>query len=314
MTRQCYYEILGIKRSALDHEIKKAYRKLALQWHPDKNPHNKSEAETKFKQISEAYEVLIDNEKRKIYDRYGLDGVKKGASPSSGGGSYRRHQQGGGPYGGHHRRGSFNNDDFDDLFNHFDFHFRSPFDVFREFFGSSTTTDPLFNNEDFDANFRAGFQPIDPFESFFNVGGLFGSHGPSLHIMHGIPFPMMAPPPPPLHPFQSFFHPPPPPPSSSTPSYVNRLSSGGAGMHRTATEPASISPKNPSGYFSTTSFTSNGPGKTAAVRKTSTSTKFVDGKKQVTRRTVEDGSEVVELLEDGKLISRTVNGAAVEAK
>uniref|UniRef100_A0A915LBC0 Uncharacterized protein n=1 Tax=Romanomermis culicivorax TaxID=13658 RepID=A0A915LBC0_ROMCU len=138
--------------------------------------------------------------------------------------------------------------------------------------------------------------------------------------MHGFPFPMMAPPPPLSGGgFPSLFHPPPPPTSAS--SYVNRLSPG-VGMHRTATEPAAMSSRIPStattkktpGYFSTTSFTSNGVGKTAAVRKTSTSTKFVDGKQHTTRRTVEDGSEIIELLEDGKLISRTVNGTAVEAK
>ena len=56
-----YYEILGIKRDATENEIKKAYRKLALKWHPDKNQDNKSEAELKFKEISEAYNVLSES-------------------------------------------------------------------------------------------------------------------------------------------------------------------------------------------------------------------------------------------------------------
>jgi len=93
MTQVTYYEVLGIKRTAGEVEIKKAYvfmdwsrrygawlifincislcfryRKLALQWHPDKNPHNKTEAEAKFKQISEAYEVLIDSELSLCYN------------------------------------------------------------------------------------------------------------------------------------------------------------------------------------------------------------------------------------------------------
>lgn len=61
MTAKCYYEVLEIKKSSSETEIKKAYRKLALKWHPDKNPNNQKEAEIKFKEISEAYEVLSDS-------------------------------------------------------------------------------------------------------------------------------------------------------------------------------------------------------------------------------------------------------------
>ena len=66
-----YYEILGVSKSASDDELKKAYRKLAKQWHPDANPDNKEEAEKKFKEIGEAYEVLSNPEKRKMYDQFG---------------------------------------------------------------------------------------------------------------------------------------------------------------------------------------------------------------------------------------------------
>jgi molecular chaperone DnaJ len=69
-----YYEVLGITRTASDQEIKSAYRKLAMQYHPDRNPGN-SEAEERFKEASEAYSVLIDGEKRSRYDRFGHQGV-----------------------------------------------------------------------------------------------------------------------------------------------------------------------------------------------------------------------------------------------
>ncbi len=69
-----YYEVLGVARTASAEEIKKAYRKLAMKWHPDKNQGDKrAAAETKFKEINEAYEVLSDPEKRKKYDRFGKD-------------------------------------------------------------------------------------------------------------------------------------------------------------------------------------------------------------------------------------------------
>ncbi len=74
-----YYEILGISKNASEEDIKKAYRKLAVKYHPDKNPGNK-EAEEKFKEINEAYEVLSDKEKRARYDRFGHAGVGSSAS------------------------------------------------------------------------------------------------------------------------------------------------------------------------------------------------------------------------------------------
>lgn len=76
-----YYKILGIEKTATDDEIKKAYRKLALKYHPDKN--KSPEAEGRFKEIAEAYEVLSDKKKRQLFDQYGADGLKDGM-PGSG--------------------------------------------------------------------------------------------------------------------------------------------------------------------------------------------------------------------------------------
>ena len=89
-TNTDYYETLGVNKNSTPDEIKKSYRKLAMQYHPDRNPDNK-EAETKFKEINEAYEVLKDEQKRAAYDRYGhqaftggMGGAGAGANPFNG--------------------------------------------------------------------------------------------------------------------------------------------------------------------------------------------------------------------------------------
>lgn len=104
MATKDFYQLLGVSRSATADEIKKAYRKLAMQYHPDKNPGNKK-AEEKFKEISEAYEVLSDTDKRKNYDQFGAAGVNgnpfgAGGNPFGGGFGGRQQRTGGFSAGG----------------------------------------------------------------------------------------------------------------------------------------------------------------------------------------------------------------------
>lgn len=79
-----YYEVLGVEKTATDEELKKAYRKLAKKYHPDANPDNKEEAEAKFKELNEAYEVLSDKQKRSMYDQFGHSGPNGYANDFSG--------------------------------------------------------------------------------------------------------------------------------------------------------------------------------------------------------------------------------------
>src|SRR5690554_4549609 len=74
-TRRDYYEILGVSRDVSAEEIKRAYRRLAMKYHPDRNPGD-AEAEARFKECAEAYEVLADAERRSMYDRYGHEGLR----------------------------------------------------------------------------------------------------------------------------------------------------------------------------------------------------------------------------------------------
>jgi curved DNA-binding protein CbpA len=171
-TQADYYEILMVERTATQEEIKKSYRKLALKWHPDKNLDNKEEAEAKFKTISEAYEILSDPEKRAVYDRHGIEGLRGGA-------------------GSRGNRSS-------------DFHFTDPFEIFRDFFrdfdsmrgfGSADSSrrsssshsgpspfgdasdDDVFGSPFFGGFGRNSFSPFSN-SNFFGSGfGGFGGHG-----------------------------------------------------------------------------------------------------------------------------------------
>ncbi len=121
-TKRDYYDVLGVKRNATDKEIRQAYRRLARKYHPDLNP-NDAQAEERFKEISAAYEVLSDKEKRSKYDRYGADWARveqaeaARAAAGAGGGFYTR---------------TYDASDFEDLFGHTGGGFGSVFeDLFR---------------------------------------------------------------------------------------------------------------------------------------------------------------------------------------
>ncbi|XP_023641601.1 dnaJ homolog subfamily B member 13 isoform X2 [Capsella rubella] len=113
-----YYKVLQVDRNAKDDDLKKAYRKLAMKWHPDKNPNNKKDAEAKFKQISEAYDVLSDPQKRAIYDQYGEEGLTSQVPPPGAGG-FSGASDGGASF-------RFNGRSADDIFSEF-FGFTRPF-------------------------------------------------------------------------------------------------------------------------------------------------------------------------------------------
>src|SRR6201999_2809456 len=84
-TKRCYYETLEVERTADDGKLKAAFRKLAMKWHPDKNPGDAT-SEVRFKEINEAYEILKDGDKRAAYDRFGHAAFEHGAGAGPGGG------------------------------------------------------------------------------------------------------------------------------------------------------------------------------------------------------------------------------------
>lgn len=123
-----YYDILGVNKTASGEDIKKAYRKQALEWHPDRHKDNKEAAEKRFKEINEAYQILSDTNKRQAYDQYGSSAFEPGGAASRGNPFAGSNPFGGGPFtytystsGG---QNPFGNADFGD-----------PFDIFEQFFG-----------------------------------------------------------------------------------------------------------------------------------------------------------------------------------
>ncbi|KAL9915106.1 dnaJ heat shock protein family (Hsp40) member B6 mrj isoform 1-T3 [Glossina fuscipes fuscipes] len=346
-----YYKVLEITRSASENEIKKAYRKLALKWHPDKNPDNLDEANRRFRELSEAYEVLSDDGKRKIYDRRstlhkssytGSNGTSTkyssstypnaGSSDAYANYRYRTSSGGGGGGGIGRDYGSYSpssygygsakrgnryqtftfrslfestpfhklfekkrliydqygkeglmgdrghsstrhhghEDDFD-LMGGFPFVFRSPEEVFREFFGTSPFAS-LFN---------------DPMIYSVNSGGrsnMSGARGSSRnhqhHQQHGINTKFNSP--------------------MVNYSMMDFLMPGNNGFSSFATFSSSVS----------NGSSGRSGGVNGAVKRTSTSTTFVNGKKLMTKRVFENGKETVLSYENDVLKSKTVNGVA----
>ncbi|XP_049858950.1 dnaJ homolog subfamily B member 6-like isoform X1 [Schistocerca gregaria] len=261
-----YYRILEVSKTASTADIKKAYRKLALKWHPDKNPNNMEEATKRFKEISEAYEVLSDESKRRVYDQRQKASARSPRSFNIGGffeTPFRRffekkrrvYDQYGKEGLGQGGRSRGRHDDFFDPNFAFPFTFRDPEDVFREFFGSS------------------------PFQDVF--GGM--DHGPRRGNRNGGNNSITS----------SFFSP-------------FGLQLGGFQIDDF------FGMDGNSGFTSFTSLSSSnmggGAGSGAAVKRTSTSTRFINGKKITTKKIVENGRETVMVYENDTLTSKTVNG------
>jgi len=144
-----YYKTLGISKSATPDEIRKAYRKLALKYHPDKN--KSASAAERFKEIAEAYEVLSDKKKRDVYDSYGEEGLKG----NIGGG----HSGGGGPGGQYFFHGD-------------------PGATFAQFFGTNNPFSDFYMDEDMDAD-HDGFPGVGGM--LFGRGNAFRSHSFNIH-------------------------------------------------------------------------------------------------------------------------------------
>eukprot|EP00051_Salpingoeca_urceolata_P031991 m.13787 g.13787 ORF g.13787 m.13787 type:complete len:325 (-) comp4655_c0_seq2:109-1083(-) len=300
-----YYVLLDIKRDASETEIRKAYRKMALKWHPDRNMDNKVEAEQKFKQISEAYEVLSDVEKRKVYDRYGVDGLKQNRQAPS---ARRTHSEPGGGFnsdffqtGTSSTGGHFGAHGFDHFggFGGFGgsraqgghgFFFRDPFEIFREAFGD----DPFAN---FDAHAQAHarahsgvFSRSSSRSSVFDTDPFFAEHrasfggGPSeVRVSRSSS-----------------------PSSRSSPHDVH-------GSHRTPVHRSTSLSSSFSSAFGGDPFASfGGGGGGAAMVSESVSTTVSNGRKVVRRRSSRGGS-VTESVEEidlstGQTVSKSIDG------
>jgi len=271
-----YYTLLEVDREASPADIKKAYRKLALKWHPDKNPNYQEEATRKFKEISEAYEVLSDEKKRKLYDKYGKEGLEQAATG----------------HGGRRGRRESNEDILDGFFA-----FRDPFDIFREFFGG---VDP----------FEEMIDPFggDPFGNPFGMmgasmmmGGMShgrhgGRNGGGLVIRHSRrqhPLSPMG-----ISPFGGF-----------------GLGLPGFGMGLGGSMFDDFDSGFGGGGTSVQTFSSSFGGMMGGgmnggmnVRQSSSSTRIVNGRKVTTKKVVDNGVETITTYENDVLKSQTVNG------
>ncbi|XP_068144654.1 dnaJ homolog subfamily B member 6 isoform X1 [Drosophila tropicalis] len=338
-----YYKVLDVARTATDGEVKKAYRKLALKWHPDKNPDNLEEANKRFRELSEAYEVLSDARKRRIYDaRATLHKSSATSSSNTSNGYYSRYRSGAGGGGStsssygrdydydyypsrrsgnryqaftfrnlfegtpfhklfekkrriydeygkdglgdrqnrSHTRHHYNTHEFDDfdIMGGFPFVFRPPEEVFREFFGVNSPFADFFRDANGHSN---GTSSGSSRRHGGSSNGGIGASRHHHHHQHKLASPFAAP----MvnYSMMDFFM-----PTSGFTSFSS-MTSGGNGS-------------------SGVTHISGGPN--AAVKRTSTSTVFVNGKKLMTKRIVENGKETVFSYENDVLKSKTVNGVS----
>jgi len=159
-----YYEILGVPKNADDDALKKAYRKQALKWHPDRNPNNKEEATKKFKELAEAYEVLSDKNKRAVYDQFGEEGLK--GAPGGGGASGAQGFPGGtftftSTPGFNFSSGGFRPSDANDIFSSF----------FSSFGGNGSDFNFMDMDNDSHRNNSNGMPNMGGFSGFSNIFG-----------------------------------------------------------------------------------------------------------------------------------------------
>ncbi|XP_033246996.1 dnaJ homolog subfamily B member 6-B isoform X1 [Drosophila miranda] len=349
-----YYQVLDVARTATDGEVKKAYRKLALKWHPDKNPDNLDEANKRFRELSEAYEVLSDARKRRIYDARAT--LHKSSASNSSSGSYSRYRSSGGGSGSGSGSGygatSYGRDyDYD----YYPSSGRRSGNRYQAF-----TFRNFFEGTPFHKLFEKKRRIYDEYgkDGLGERGQSRNSHARhhySTHdyddfdIMGGFPFVFR----PPEEVFREFF-------SVNSPfagffrdanGYTNGTMSGGGGgsgssrrhgssaagfgggsRHHHHHQHKMASPFGApmlnysmmdfcmptSGFASFTSMTGNGSGGVAhifggpndAIKRTSTSTVFVNGKKLTTKRVVENGKDTVFSYENDVLKSKTVNGVS----
>ncbi|XP_041977184.1 dnaJ homolog subfamily B member 6 isoform X1 [Aricia agestis] len=268
-----YYRTLGVSRTATEAEIKKAYRKLALKWHPDKNPDNADEANRRFKEISEAYEVLSDENKRKVYDA-------RGSSHHG-----HRYQSKSGVNG--HRHFSFKGFFGDTPFHRFFERKRQVYDQYGKEGLSSSRGRRSAATDDFDFGLYTGYpftfrDPDEVFREFFGgsaFGELFGElNGHSQR--HGRRGQHSG--------------------TSLTSSLFSPLGFG-MGLNDIFASNGNFT------SFSTFNSALAGPG-SANMKSVTTTTRIVNGKKITTKKVMENGRETVMSYENGVLKSKTVNG------
>ncbi|XP_077979257.1 dnaJ homolog subfamily B member 6-like isoform X6 [Glandiceps talaboti] len=269
-----YYKVLGVARNSTDDEIKKAYRKLALKWHPDKNQDKKDEAEKKFKEISEAYQVLSDKKKKEIYDKYGAEGLNGAAGSARP--SYRRTHRTRTTTNPRRRQrtywrgpADFGTDFHDDFGSFFHFDFKTPDEVFRDFFGGR---DPF---AEFFEGMRRASEPANlhdfTYDNHNDTRRGSGTRRPGNSL------------------FQNSF-------SSGFPGF------GFSSSFNSFNDP--FGTNDFTGFSSSSSFSTG----TGNVKRTSTTTKIVNGKKITTKKVYDNGKETVEVYEDDNLKSLTVDG------